>query len=217
MYNDSIQKIKSDNYQTDPLINSSTDNRYGLTLLTRPDNEVNSRIQLFLNELKKVDPHQYYYPESDIHITVMSIISCYAGFSLSDIVPEDYAETIRKSLADFKNFNLRITGVTASPSCILLQGFFSDNSLNNIRNTLRSNFRGSSLRQSIDERYTLRAAHSTVVRFQERIIHKNDFINVLDKYRDFNFGTFSVDSLILVYTDWYHRKNLVKDLYRFKI
>ncbi|HTJ52976.1 MAG TPA: hypothetical protein VL443_26155, partial [Cyclobacteriaceae bacterium] len=85
LYQDSIQKIKSDTYQIDNLIDSSLDNRFGITLLIRLDKQIRDAIHKFLSDLKMVEPDQYYYPDSDIHVTVMSIISCYDGFELTQI------------------------------------------------------------------------------------------------------------------------------------
>jgi hypothetical protein len=75
LFTESCEKISNDNYVIDTQIDNLNDNRLGITLLIRPTEEIKNSIQLFLNELKKVDASQYYYPNSDIHITVMSIIS----------------------------------------------------------------------------------------------------------------------------------------------
>jgi hypothetical protein len=84
-----ISYFEKQEFELDPLIDDKSDFRRGLTLLIRPDEETKKNISVFLNELKAVDPHQYYYPPSDFHITVMSIIPCYQGFSL-DISIDKY-------------------------------------------------------------------------------------------------------------------------------
>ena len=77
LYNNSINTIQSKGCETDHLINGANDKRFGITLVIRPPLQVKIKIQEFLSELNKIDSSQYYYPNSDIHITVMSIISCY--------------------------------------------------------------------------------------------------------------------------------------------
>jgi 2'-5' RNA ligase len=216
LYKDAIQKIKSDTYQTDRLMDS-VDNRSGLTLLTRPDIMVRNNIQLFLNELKAIEPDQYYYPDSDLHVTVLAIISCYVGFDLSQISILDYIDLINKSIASKKCFEIEFRGITASPSCIMIQGFLNDDTLNEIRDNLRRNFKDSDLQQSIDTRYLLQTAHSTVVRFRKQFTKKDDFVKVLEDYRDYYFGTVAINTLELVYTDWYQRKEKVKEVCRFAI
>lgn len=217
LYEDSIQKITTGNYQVDDLLDSPTDKRFGITLLIRPDSQVKKSIQDFLYKLKAIEPEQYYYPSSDIHVTVMSIISCYEGFKLTNISIGEYIKTIEESIKMQKDIKIQFQGITASPSCIMVQGFLHDNTLNNIRDNLRINFAGSSLQQSIDQRYSIQTAHSTVVRFRKKLTQKQDFLSRLEEYRNYNFGTTTVDALDLVFNDWYQRKEHVKELCQFKI
>ena len=59
LYKDSIKKIKEENVEIDKLIDSKRDKRYGVTLLARPDEEVRSNLNCFIDELKSIDPNQY--------------------------------------------------------------------------------------------------------------------------------------------------------------
>lgn len=207
LYQKSSKDISEGNYTIDNQINDASDSRFGLTLLIRPSDEVKDQIQSFLEELKEVDSKQYYYPNSDIHITLMAIISCYEGFTLDLIRVEKYIEIIQKSLINVEKIRIDFKGVTASPSAIMIQGFPTDESLNNLRDKLRENFKKSDLEQNIDSRYAIATAHSTVVRFQEKLEDAEQLIEVIAKFREFNFGEFTVDKLELVYNDWYQRKS----------
>lgn len=206
LYNKSSEAILDGNYKLDSQINDESDSRFGITLLIRPNETIKANIQLFLDELKAIDPSQYYYPDSDIHITLMSIISCYEGFSLDKISVPDYVEIIQKSLVDLGQIKIEFRGVTASPSAIMIQGFPMDESLNNLRDKLRENFKKSTLEQSIDSRYAISTAHLTVVRFQEKLQNPEKLVAITDKFRDFDFGTFTVNKIELVYNDWYQRE-----------
>lgn len=217
LYQDSIQKIQSDSYQVDKLIDSDSDKRFGITLLLRPDNSVKANIQKFLSEIRSIEPNQYFYRDSDLHVTVMSIISCYDGFNLSQIRIEDYVETIKKSIRNISCFNIEFRGLTASPSCLMVQGFLENNTLNQIRDNLRVDFKDTGLEQSMDKRYAIQTAHSTIFRLKEKIDNKESFLDIVEKYRDYYFGTFVVDSLELVFNDWYQRKEYVKKLYLFEL
>lgn len=212
LYEKSIKRIASNNYEIDELINSPSDDRFGITLLIRPSSEVKNEIQKFLDELKAIDPNQYYYENSDIHITVLSIISCYNGFKLADIDISKYIELIKESLLEVSNLEIEFKGVTASPSCIMIQGFMNTESLNQTRNRLRDKFKKSTLQQSIDQRYAIQTAHTTVVRFKEKLCEKSKFLEMLQKYRTHKFGTFSVKTMELVYNDWYQNTKFVKKL-----
>lgn len=210
LYTKSSQAILAGNYSLDCEINNPSDNRFGLTLLIRPDETVKPCIKLFLEKLKAIDPTQYYYPDSDIHITVMSIISCYSGFDYATIPIPSYIEIIQKSIFDSGEIKIAFKGVTASASAIMIQGFPSNESLNNLREKLRENFKKSTLEQSIDSRYTIAAAHSTVMRFQEKLQNPDQLIAVVEQYRDYDFGEFTVGNIEFVYNDWYQReKNTV--------
>ena len=213
LYQRSIEKIKTEGCEIDHLINSPIDRRLGITLLIRPPLQIKNRIQNFLDELKNIDNEQYYYPNPDIHITIMSIISCYQGLQVKKISIRDYIEVIEESIQNIEKFSIEFKGITASPSCIMIQGFWNDKYLKLLRNNLRNNFLHSYLEHNIDKRYTIKTAHSTVVRFQKKLDKKAEYLHVLEKYRSFDFGRFQVDNLELVVNDWYQRKESVKRLH----
>ena len=217
LYKASIIKIAADDYEIDPLIYSDHDDRFGLSLIIRPSLTVRNDIQKFLNELKDIEPHQYYYPNSDIHITVISVISCYSGLKLSQIEVPAYVELINNCLKNQDPIKIVFKGVTASPSCVMIQGFVNDDSLNQLRDRLRLEFKNSDLEQSMDERYVIQTAHATVLRFSEKLEQKEKFLEIIEKYKDYNFGMFEADTIELVYNDWYHRENLVTKLDHFNI
>lgn len=207
LYKTAKETILDGKYSIDSHIKNESDSRFGITLLIRPSDEIKSEIQLLLYDLRKAEPEQYFYPDSDIHITVMSIISCSEEFALNQISPNDYIEIICKSLVEVDSIRIQFKGITASPSAIMIQGFPTDETLNNLRNKLRENFKNSVLKQSIDSRYTISAAHATVMRFQDKLQDPKKLIEISEKYRDYDFGEFEVKNLELVYNDWYQRKS----------
>ena len=216
LYSQSATKIASGNYETDPLIDDPNDNRFGITLVIRPDDKTKHSIQRFLAEVKAIEPEQYYYQNTDLHITVMSVISCYEGFDLNSINIQDYVEIIESILQKYRTFNIHFKGLTASPSCILIQGFLTD-TLNAIRDDLRIAFKNTALQQSIDKRYAIQTAHSTIIRFKKKLRDEKALMEIAAKYREFDFGTFNVDKIELVYNDWYQRGRFVKKLHDFEL
>lgn len=217
LYNESCQKILNEDYSIDLNIDNPADKRFGLTLLIKPQIETKNKIQNFLTELKDIEPQQYYYSNADLHITALSIISCYDGLSLSDINVSEYSKTIAKSLESVSEFEIEFKGITASESAIMIQGFPKTETLNEIRENLRSNFGKSSLQKSIDRRYPLTAAHITVMRFRKKLNDASQFINYIEKYRDYDFGTSKISKLDFTYNDWYQREEVVQKLAEFKI
>lgn len=211
LYIKSSEAILEGNYKLDTQINNASDSRFGITLLIRPNEKIKANIQLFLDELKAIEPHQYYYPDPDIHITVMSIISCYESFTLDKINIPEYIDVIQQSLVHLDQITIEFRGVTASPSAFMIQGFPTDESLHNFRDKLRKNFKKLTLEQSIDSRYTIATAHTTVMRFQEKLVNPKELIATAAQFRDYDFGEFQVENLELVYNDWYQReKNTIR-------
>jgi 2'-5' RNA ligase len=217
LWDNALLHVKSKGFDHDPLIDSPSDNRFGITLLIRPSQEVNDAVQHFLSRVKAIEPAHYFYPNPDIHVTVMPIISCYDGFELRQISPEAYISILKGCLVGLSPFSIEFKGVTVSPSCILIKGFPMDDTLKVIRNRLRLAFKDSPLKQSLDKRYPLQTAHSTVIRFKQPVRNQEAVLEQLDQFRDFYFGRFEVKELELVFNDWYQRKDKVQRLCTFRL
>ncbi|WP_200979624.1 2'-5' RNA ligase family protein [Echinicola sp. 20G] len=217
LFENSLIKVKTDQYEIDKQIQSPADSRRGITLLARPSLETKGQVQNFLDILKGLEPNQYYYPDSDLHMTVLSIISCYVGFELKKIHVPDYIELVQNSLKGVQPFRVEFKGATFSPAGVLVKGYPENNTLQQLRNQLRDNFKGADLEQSLDKRYAIQTAHSTIMRFSSPLQHKEQLIAMVEQYKDHDFGSFTVDSLELVYNDWYQRDSKVKLLTKFLI
>jgi 2'-5' RNA ligase len=204
-------------FEYDELIDSPNDSRRGITLLARPPESMKIAIKSMLNDLQDTEPWQYYYPTTDIHLTGLSIISCYEGFTLNHININDYVDLVREVLHTYTSFKISFRGLTASPSCLIVQGFLMDDELTNIRNGLRDKFQTSNLQHSIDKRYSIQTAHSTIVRFKKPLLNPDSFLQKVKKYRNLDFGTFEVNELELVFNDWYQRASTTVVLERFSL
>jgi 2'-5' RNA ligase len=191
--------------ELDALIDSPSDDRRGITLLARPPAEITGRIDELLADFQRTEPCQYYYPASDIHVTILSIISCYSGFILDLIDPQAYQDAVRAILPTIRPFTITYDGLTASPGSIIVQGFPQGDGLAELRDAIRNYFRASALQQSIDQRYSIQTAHSTVIRFKSKLENPQQMLQLLEKYQHHFIGTFEVNTVELVYNDWYQR------------
>ncbi|GAA4051152.1 hypothetical protein GCM10022409_42400 [Hymenobacter glaciei] len=200
-----IQRLAQGDAELDPLIDYEANLRMGITLLTRPAASITAAIEAMLADFRLTEPEQYYYPASDIHLTILSIISCYSGFKLTDISSVEYVEALRNILHNVRPFTITFTGLTASPGGIMVQGFAADNALNGLRDELRLFFRASGFQQSIDQRYSIQTAHTTVLRFRSKLRNGPALLKKLEQYQYHPFGSFEVNVLELVYNDWYQR------------
>lgn len=206
LWQQSLLKFEQHQFETDPLLTAKDDSRYGVTLLARPSEQVQQQIQYNLAELMQLEPQQYYYPSSDLHLTVLSLISCYSGFTLSQIDKAAYVELVQQVIKNTGPFRLHFQGITASPSCVLVQGFFDDQQLNQLREKLRSAFGQSTLQNSIDQRYAIQTAHMTVLRFSQQPTNPELFLEKIKALTSVDFGTCLIDELELVGNDWYQRQ-----------
>jgi 2'-5' RNA ligase len=212
MWEQSIDKFIHNECEIDPLINNETDMRRGITVLSYFDDSVGSKIDCFLHELKMLEPEQYYYPRNELHLTILSIISCISGFKLSNINIEAYALVFIETVKQFKSFKIHFKGITVSSSCILIQGFPDNKQLNQLRDALRINFTKANLESTIDSRYKLITAHTTAVRCLKPFKNNEVVMNVLLKYKDYDFGTLEVSTLALVFNNWYQNLSMTKRL-----
>lgn len=114
-------------------------------------------------------------------------------------------------------FDIEFRGKTATASCVLAQGFPVGDGLNKLRELLRKNFGSSSLRHSIDERYTIATAHSTLIRFRDEVSRPQEYIDLMSRFRGVEWGCQQVASLDLVFNDWYHKATRVKDIATFRL
>lgn len=212
LWTESIGQIAEGAVNLDKQIDNPRDNRFGITLLARPDHKTLGLIQEFCRELKIIEPDQYYYPNADIHLTILSIISCYEGFDLNNIDVNKYIDRIAAACAELESFKINYHGITVTPSAVLIQGFPEGDTLEKLRDNVRRSFKDSNLEQSIDARYKLETAHVTVTRFKNPLENPASFVQKLNEYRDFSFGCSQVDNVELVFNDWYQRSSLVKEL-----
>ena len=288
---DGLTATASSTSYYDPILQDQTsieaDARYGITLIIRPPPHLFTPIQSFLSVLRSVVPDQYFYPNEDLHMTLLSVIPCHVPFSLRQINVPDYVETIDSVLNSPSLFNvvsnhntassaervkkrvhIQLKGITASTSCVMIQGFVIEepacnsdisqvsildaysatsvgaevshgsnddggnddslgsntrNVINDLRDSLRSTFqhnRPDLLLQPIDLRYTLTTAHFTVARLSRpfsSLKQAHAYLDVLESYRNVDFGTFVVDTVDLVGNDWYMSNSKVALLHRFDI
>lgn len=179
------------------------DTRRGLTVLGRLDDQLKARICDFLNEGRAIEPELYYYGRNSFHVTILSIITCRTGFDVATINTTPYLDLIKEAAANAGPIKILFKGITASPACVMLQGFPLNDNLAALRDQLRSLFKASGLEHSIDHRYAIETAHSTVIRFGQAPRNMEQFIRYLQTYRDYEFGVTEIPCIDFVCNDWY--------------
>lgn len=217
MWADAFPKIKKGALSLDNQMDNPLDNRRGITLLLRPSPTVISKMEDLLVKTKKIAPNQYYYPTTDLHLTVLSIFSCSPNFSLAQIDLGAYKTVIDQALTSFETFQIKFSGITLSSSGVVAKGYDTQGTLNEIRAALRTAFKATNLAHTIDKRYVLKAAHSTLVRFKAPLKNKDLFADFLLRHQSTEFGTTNINAIDLVFNDWYMKTGNVKILKKYPL
>lgn len=215
MWQNAMQKYQKNQFESDQHLNGLKDTRRGITLLARPTEETRRNIVKFLSEFSRLAPEQYCHPESDLHITIMSIVACRHDYEL--VNEQQYCDAVSSILKSVRAFNIAFSGITASANCVLIQGFIQDDSLDNLRNSIRQEFSKNTLEHTMDTRYTIKTAHSSVIRYRKPVINPSRLINFLESNKDRYFGDCKITELELVFNDWYQRKLNTRVLSRYAL
>ncbi|MEX2514285.1 MAG: hypothetical protein WD398_15380 [Cyclobacteriaceae bacterium] len=217
LHQNALEEIRMNGFSYDSGLEDESDSRRGLTLLLQPKDAIISNFNRFILDLTAVEPGQYAYPSSDIHITIMPIISCYEGFTLDTVGRNPYIHLIDKALKGMKKIKVRFQGVFASTSCLMIKGYPINGELETCRKKLREIFSQSKVPQSLDKRYRLVTAHSTVFRFKQPVKHPDNILSLLGQYENHYFGDQEFDQAKFVFNDWYQRKEKVIPLKTFDL
>lgn len=207
--------VDQERYELDPYIRGANDARRGVTALAylgANNQQVCHDILRFSDRIKGIEPQQYYHPPNELHLTVLSIITCITGLRLSDVNPQAYIDIFNEVLADIDPIEIKYQGVTASASCIVIQGFPVGSGLDELRGRLRDKYTQSGLKTSMDQRYKLITAHSSAIRFGYPLKNSRQLLSLCNEYRDHDFGSIVFSHFELVFSDWYQRTSETQSL-----
>lgn len=185
------------------LANKGSDARRGLTVIARLQSSVTERLSNMLETLSAIEPHQYYYPRADIHLTILSLFTATEHYQLHLERLDDYRDAVATALKSSRSFIVDTAGITLSRSTVMVQGFPHDATLNDMRDRLRTALISRGLGNSLDQRYRLLTAHSTLLRFTSPLQAPEQFSVALAGFRSEFFGASAITSLDLVTNDWY--------------
>lgn len=215
IWSSSKEFISSNNIEIDTnLSNIKKDKRFGLTVLAAIKGDVLNNFLEIINQLKEIEPNQYYYPPTDIHITILDFLSCSEDFVFDKNQVELYKKITKKIIQNFPKFNIKFKGLTASKGAVMVQGFFGDE-LQKLRDSLREEVNKSGI--ELKEKYKVRTSHSTVVRFKEKLQNPEELVTKIEGLRNFNFGVFEVKKIQFVLHDWYNLKEKTKILAEYEL
>ena len=170
LWSATVERIRAGTVDTDPVLAAGIpDRRRGLTLIARPSPHVRRRVAAFLDQLREIEPDQHYYAPSELHVTVLSLFTATVDHEPLLAQTERYVSAVDSVLREVAPIRIGFTGVTATAGAIMIQGFFDDDTLNDVRDSLRHQLRAHALSEGVDGRYRLETAHATVARFRARL------------------------------------------------
>ncbi|MBK9940614.1 MAG: hypothetical protein IPP13_03200 [Kouleothrix sp.] len=197
-------RVRHGPVEYDPhLATKATDGRRGLTIVARLASSVTEQLSAMQHQLSALEPYQYAYPPADMHLTILSLFTTTLAFQPYLERLAAYREAIAPVVWSTPVFGLETIGITLSPSAVLAQGFPHDGTLNHTRDRLRAALLGCGLGDSLDQRYRLVSAHTTLLRFATPFHAPEVFAHTLAAYRHTNFGSSLITSFDLVINDWY--------------
>ena len=185
------------------LLNPDKDMRRGLTLTASLSAHVSRNIMFCLQKLAAIEPNQYFYPPTDLHITIIDLIAASSDFSLSTFEEEKYKNVVGP-------IHWQLAGMITSSGALLVKGYYSAE-LSTLRNALRKELPLHDL--LLKERYPTISGHVTVARYTSPIQQVDCFLKTLEEFKSINFGQVTTSSLDLVVHDWYnHNSRLISKM-----
>jgi 2'-5' RNA ligase len=198
----------------DPLLyNIGQDKRIGLTLLISIQGKITQDFKTLEEKIATIEQEQYFYPETDLHVTVLDLISAREDFTRDESVINQSIELIEKAVIGLAPFDIRFKGIIVSNGAILAKGYYS-NGLPQLRDKIREIAleRGFNLK----ERYQSISAHSTIVRFKSNLRNREQLLATVQNCYDLDIGVIRVRELELVIHNWYHSKKEMVRKFRLK-
>lgn len=214
MWLQASKRIRTEGFETDPLIDDPSDSRRGISLIFRPHSSALEGLVAIQERLRSEVSGQFFPAIETLHVTGLSIITCIENFLLKEINVESYADAIEDVLVDTSAFDIEFKGLTASPSCVMAQGFADVTLLSQARNLITRSMEQAGLEHTVGQRYPPRTAHCTLLRFKTIPSCSEDLLQTLAELRSTVIGSCRISEAVLVFNDWYHDPSIVRELRR---
>jgi 2'-5' RNA ligase len=207
MWDDAFEALARGDIDCDTHLGTDHDLRRGLTLIARPGPALRARFECLLDRLALSEPQQYRYPAADMHVTILPFFTAIANPVSELALLNDYVNSAKAALDDIEAFDIQFNGITMSRGALLAQGFPCGPALETLRKRLRTQLHDAGLDASLDQRYRLITAHSTLFRFVAPLDNPQNFAAQLKSLRHEPLGCMHVSEVELVVNDWYMSSN----------
>ena len=151
LWNGAINEVREGRVTIDPLLASrEPDRRRCITLLARPAAAIQQSVRGFLEELRAIDPEQYYYNPAELHVTVLSPFTAALDHERYLTRYAEYLAAVEAVLEGVPAFGIEFAGVTLTRETVMIQGFPETTVLNDLREALRNELRARHLTEGLD-------------------------------------------------------------------
>jgi 2'-5' RNA ligase len=192
----------------DPYLDSGSDappdTRRGLTLLFPL--EPHAPLRSLLADWRGRFPEWYVYPDRDLHVTGVSLISARDGYVPDVETVQRYLDCVRAALVSLPPFAIAFEGIIASPTGLLLKGYYEQG-----LDEMRARIRAEAARRGLPlhERYETLSAHVSLARYIRPETDLPKIERLVREYEGRAFGEYPVRDLLYVHQDWYNRNSRV--------
>lgn len=189
----------------DPFLNAPRENdkRRGITLLVPLDVKTAGACTVLENDIRAIEPDLYFYPVSDLHVTVLDLVSVRDGFRRDDDGIGKFIRLMEKAVAEVHPFSISFKGIITSRAGILVKGYYS-RELQDLRARIRELAIAENI--ALEERYKSYSAHVTVARFKSLVRNWPALWAFIEKESLREVGAMTVNAMHLVIHDWYNRE-----------
>jgi 2'-5' RNA ligase len=189
------------------------DSRRGISLVM-PASRIAPGYEGLVARFAAVDPAQYYYPRSDLHITIFDFTQAREGCVADPGLEASFREISRAALASFAGFAVELRGVVFNRAAGIVKGFDRDRLLG-LRQRIRKELVARGIRN--DERYESGSAHITFARFRQPPADPAALCEAAEAAREIELGHVDAGEVELVEHDWYNSPASRRLLERFRL
>ena len=204
LWSEAVAAFDQGQPRVDPhLLDLPNDHRRGVSLVFRPPPAVQARVADFLHALAAEFPNQYFYQPRELHVTVLTYVPATELWRREMGEVRAFRALTAEVAGRHRPFPVAFRGVTAAPNAVMIQGFPLDGGLDDLRAELRRVFVERGFPGRLDRRYPNRAAHVTAMRFARSEADWQRLKAIVAANRQTDFGRMRVDTLELLWSDWY--------------
>ena len=207
MHTDSCIDIVNTGVRPDEFLrNPEADGRFGLTLLIEIDSGITGSLFSIIEEIKRFEPDQYYYPATDLHITVLDLIAAHEGFRCDEMEIEAFCSMAFDVVKEVAPFDILFKGLILSLTGVLVKGYYRQG-LPTLRDRIRRE--AGKRRIVLRERYQSISAHASLMRFSSPLADRERLLQFMERSGERSIGRMTVRNCTLVIHDWYNRRKAV--------